>query len=59
MKQVFAGNNMRDLGLIKAMGDGCGSQGGVEGDDYQIKNTSHESQRELTFLMNYLDRLLL
>lgn len=49
MKQVFTGNNVCDLGLIKAMGDGCGSQGGVEGDNYRIKNTSDESQREMTF----------
>lgn len=34
MKQVFTGNNVRDLSLIKAMGDGRGSQGGVEGYDY-------------------------
>lgn len=49
VKQVFTGNNVRDLGLVEAMGDGRGSQGGVEGDNYHVKNTSDESPGEIIF----------
>lgn len=39
MKQVFAGDDVRDLRLVQAVGDGCGSQGGVQCHHCQIEIT--------------------
>ena len=49
LKQVFARDDVRDLGLVQAVGDGRGSESGIYGHNcsIQIKSVSHYCRRKI------------